>query len=303
MKPKTMIKKAMVCCTSLLGPHLPVIAQQHWICKHVTPLMLDEQILPNTLVERPLKGMGAKILCNPHLYTHRMPYWCGRLYETELENYLRQNLNPGDTVIDVGCNAGHISVLAAHLVDPGGRVIAFEPNHALAERVMNFVEEKNLSQIKIYKFALGGEEATGTLHLNRDDPGSSTLRSLGEDSGGAPGGFDTERSCEIRTGDEVLGTENLPGRVFLKVDVEGYETQVLEGMPRTLRSQVSHAVIEVTPRWLGGRKGVSGLFGLMADAGLSPHVLQPSGRIGPPLKAESIDEQVNVLFLRRPLEP
>src|SRR5687768_1033712 len=50
-------------------------------------------------------------------------------YEEHLTAALVAALRPGDTFLDLGANMGYFTMLAASLVGPGGRVLAFEPRH------------------------------------------------------------------------------------------------------------------------------------------------------------------------------
>ena len=60
----------------------------------------------------------------------------GQLYEADLSYFLMNILGKGDTFLDVGAHIGFFSVIAAKLVGPKGRVVAFEP------------EEDNLQSLK-----------------------------------------------------------------------------------------------------------------------------------------------------------
>ena len=73
-------------------------------------------------------------------------------------------------------------------------------------------------------------------------------------------------------------------------------SEALLGLRATL-TRVAHAVVEVSPEWLG-KDGVEKLFWLMRQAGLFPFVLLESGKPAGPLQARDISTQVNVLFLR-----
>src|SRR5688572_31553432 len=53
-------------------------------------------------------------------------YWLGH-YELRIQEALRAYLKPGQTIFDVGANAGFFTLVAARLVGPGGKVVAFDP--------------------------------------------------------------------------------------------------------------------------------------------------------------------------------
>ena len=124
--------------------------------------------------------------------------------------------------------------------------------------------------------------------------GGATFRDLS----GANAGFSREIDCEIQIGDLALAAYELRGRVFLKIDVEGYEINVLRGLSKTL-TKVDHAILEVSPQWLG-REGVQELIDIMHGAGLEACSLERSGTIGRQLRPNDITAQLNVLFVRKP---
>jgi FkbM family methyltransferase len=261
----------------------------------VLPRFLDKSLIPQGLVERKLADVAAPVLCDPYILMHRAVYWCGHLYESAVEQLLRNSLRPGDTLLDVGANVGHIAVLGACLVGIQGRVLGFEADPRLAALLSSHVEKHALSQVTIFGCGLGDARGSFKLRVNPRHLGGNTLRELGDEE--KEQRFTEERDCKLEVGDEVLANVELPGNVFLKLDVEGSEIRVLRGMPRILE-RVSRAVVEVTPEWLGGVAGVEEMFELMARAGLASRRLENDGAIGPPLRASEIDEQTNVVFTR-----
>ncbi len=75
---------------------------RNWICGRVAPFLLDEQIVPKNLVQRKMRGLKVTLPCNTYLFQHRSAYWFGELHATGIDKYLRRELKPGDTVVDVG---------------------------------------------------------------------------------------------------------------------------------------------------------------------------------------------------------
>jgi len=296
------MKKAMrrlgIGLLATVAPRLPGPSMRRRVCERIAPYLMDEAVLPRGLSLRPLRGYPVSVLCDPYIYTHRIPYWCGHLYEEELENYLKRELRPGDTFIDVGCNVGQVSMLAAAIVGPHGRVLSFDANPALAAMTARHAADQGLTQMTVHGFGLGHDAGHFTLRFDPHHDGGGTLRSLVDDQTVDPASFTRTVDCEVKVGDDVLLTMEMPGRVCLKVDVEGHEPSVLGGLKRVLE-RLDHAVLEVTPEWIGGVEGVAGLFSVMNDAGLEAHDMTPAGDAGRRLRPTDVRSQMNVLFRRK----
>jgi len=270
-----------------LGPRLPNASSRRWLFNHVVPALMDPAVVPMGLIECPLKRISVNVPCDPYVYVHRNGYWCGVFFEEELESYLLRELKPGDTVIDVGANVGHVALPAAALVAPTGRVLAFEPNPELAALVLDSAMRQKLPLV-MNAVALGEEAGVFALRMDPAHTGGATLRTVSDPA------FSRSVQCSVQKGDEVMPALN--GRVFLKVDVEGFERSTIRGLRKTL-DRVDHAVLEVSPEWLGG-DGVAELFELMSDAGLDAFQLCADGTVGSPMRPEAVTGQINVVFRR-----
>jgi len=274
---------------SAVGPRLPGIALRRRVCDRMVPYLMDDEVLPRGLWSRRLSGHPVRVLCDPYVYNHRAPFWCGHLFEEELERYLRREMRRGDTFIDVGCNVGQVSVLAAAIVGTSGRVHAFEANPALAAIASRHAHQQGLPQLLVHDFGLGAEAATFPLRFDPEHDGGGTLRPLHDDDQTIDAASFTSRiECRVKPGDEVLLPLPTPGRVFLKIDVEGHEPSVIRGMEQVLAERVDHAVIEVSPEWIGGSEGVLHLFSQMKRCGLDPFEITATARSAtflPPTKS------------------
>lgn len=160
----------------------------------------------------PLVGDGTD-------HTHRK--MLGGSYEPSIAGIAREVLRPGDLVVDVGAHIGWFSVLAAGLVGAEGCVLSFEPfppSWALLERNV-----ARLGQVRATNVAVGAEP--GTLRLG-PQPGSDS-GSVSAAAGDAEGGVEVA----VAPLDALLADADVGDRPIrlLKVDVEGYEPEVVVG--------------------------------------------------------------------------
>lgn len=144
-------------------------------------------------------------------------------------------LRPGMTVVDAGANVGFYTALAAERCGAGGRVIAYEPSPYASERLRAMVERNRLDRVTAVEAALGDAAGQGTLFIERDANHSpSLIRS--RDAADAS-------AVEVRTLDAEAARLGLDKIDLLKLDVEGYETQVLAGAGELLRAGRIGAVL------------------------------------------------------------
>lgn len=130
----------------------------------------------------------------------------------------------GALVFDIGANEGRMTELFAEL---GARVVAVEPTPELAQRVRARYGSTN---VVVEPKAVGAEPGVATLHLGVDN-GHSTLSSEWHSSAvDAQQRWNGAVEVAVTTIDELVARHGSPA--FVKIDVEGFEAQVLAGMTR-----------------------------------------------------------------------
>jgi FkbM family methyltransferase len=154
--------------------------------------------------------------------------WIGRL--------IARHVTPGMIVADVGANLGYFTMLMADRVGPHGRVHAFEPNAALAELIGRSAGANELGgRITIHDHALGCVEGEDMrLYLPGDHLGGAYVRPAG--AGAADGG----QPIRGRRLDHCPDADRI---AFMKVDVEGYEPEVWDGMTQMLEGSALRIVL------------------------------------------------------------
>jgi FkbM family methyltransferase len=134
-------------------------------------------------------------------------------------------------VVDVGANAGQWSNALLELVSPQ-KLVMIEPGPAaFAQLKDRFGGNAN---VELHNVAIGKEEGRTTLRVTRDSTGASLLppREEMKELIGRNWTVESEVECPLRTLDSLLA--DCPEISLLKIDVQGYENEVLGGAPRTL---------------------------------------------------------------------
>jgi FkbM family methyltransferase len=147
-------------------------------------------------------------------------------------------------VLDVGANTGQYA-LALRRAGYQGRIVSFEPvarAHALLSRKAN--RDPKWSAVKL---ALGNASRRAVINVSGDSRSSSLLEMLPAHQKIAPYfGRSHREEIEVRTLDSVLREHARPRDViFLKLDTQGYERQVLDGGRASLR-RISGLQVEMS---------------------------------------------------------
>lgn len=161
-------------------------------------------------------------------------YWVGH-FELDIQDALKRELKAGDSVYDVGANAGFFTLIAARLVGPAGRIVAFDPAPENCESIREQVELNGFAPYcTAVQKAVGGSAGKATFSFAASGSPMGHL-------GGAGAG---ERSVEVEvtTLDDAVAAYGAP--TFIKLDVEGAEGDVLAGARRLLNSGAGR------PSWL-----------------------------------------------------
>jgi FkbM family methyltransferase len=164
------------------------------------------------------------------LWLYRRP---GR--QQPLREFYRAWIEPGAVVFDVGAHVGDRSLAFAAL---GARVIAVEPQPHLASFLRRTVARD--PRITVVEAALGARNGRAKMAISRLTP---TVSSLDEtwttavarhNAGFARVRWDEHAWVEMTTLDELIARYGEPA--FCKIDVEGFEREVLAGLSRPIRT-------------------------------------------------------------------
>jgi FkbM family methyltransferase len=166
-------------------------------------------------------------------------------YEERYDARLTACIHSGDVVWDIGANIGYYTTRFAASVGAQGTVVAFEPS------AVNFSRLKSactgLAQATLQPYGLGNVSGQVRFEQGNDDLGATSRMIEADDSG---------ELVDVRIGDALISTGELPQPSVIKMDVEGFEGEVVDGLANCLRSPKLRAV------------GIEVHFGILAQRGL-----------------------------------
>jgi FkbM family methyltransferase len=170
-------------------------------------------------------------------------------YEPYMAELLPQYLHQGDTFLDIGANFGFWSLFAGRIVGPSGRVIACEP----APEVYRVLAQSS-SRYKVVTplhMGLGSRDAVVAFAAQGTSECSSFCREVTLNSQHwKPRVSVVDVPVTMRRVDSIVEELELRPTV-MKIDVEGFELEVLKGARETLENHSCPLFIEVHPYQLG----------------------------------------------------
>lgn len=184
-------------------------------------------------------GMGLRLYIDPFTHLGRSIV-IDDTYEQETVAIFNSELESGQVVLDIGANEGVFSALCGKIVGPNGLVIAIEPQSRLRDIIEINLRINDVSNIKIYQAAIGGDE-TQTMKINLyptlNSGASSLLRQHKLSK-------KTEEISFVSI-DTILKDSNLTKIDFIKIDVEGFEHLVIKQLlPYMQRGQVGKLLLD-----------------------------------------------------------
>lgn len=157
-------------------------------------------------------------------------------YEHAVRKLIRECLREGDTFVDIGCNVGYLSCVAAACVRSTGKVISVDPNPAVIELTQRNATLNDFSWIETHCAAAGATSGVAKLRVGTEH----SLSTLCEGVKGIQVASVLE--VPVMQVDELL-TETEVVRM-VKIDTEGYEAEVLSGMTELIRKRQTHFIFE-----------------------------------------------------------
>jgi FkbM family methyltransferase len=218
-------------------------------------------------LQPPIRGShGFLMRLNLQNWSDRRAYFSGRYYQPDISRVLEQLLQPGDQYVDVGANVGMTALLARSRIGPTGKGLAFEPNPAAFQRLADHFEMNDIATFELVRCAVADCKSVQTLFVPRDEMLLGTL--VPEQAVG------TRVEVATAPAESYAAALDASKPTLVKIDVEGYEVQVLRGLGSLLSWPNVIVVIEIADAKLR-RAGHSraALHEYLASFGFVPHTI------------------------------
>jgi FkbM family methyltransferase len=171
-------------------------------------------------------------------------YSSGELYAMKyIQSEFEKELQPL-VIFDVGANVGRYTQDLYQLFSEHANLYAFEPSPRTFKILKNNL--RSLKNVRLYNLGFGSEKGIFSLYIQE---AGSSVASLYELDPGSEKAHCSEESVQLSTIDEFCSQQGIARIHFLKLDVEGYEFQILKGAQSMLsRDSIDFIQFEFS-RW------------------------------------------------------
>ncbi len=161
----------------------------------------------------------------------------GSFEETEI-CFLKKFLRKGDCFFDIGANIGLFSLHASNIIGENGKIFAFEPTPVTFDRLKKNIDINKFLNINAENIGLS--DATGVVKFNVSNNGFDAWNSFATlvDAGEC-----TEIQVPTNTLDNYISISETEKIDLIKLDVEGWELNVLKGATRLLSTPNSPVLL------------------------------------------------------------
>ena len=198
--------------------------------------------------------------------------------------FLIHYLTDQDLFIDIGSNHGHYTMISSGICD--SKSISIEPVKKTFDRLKMNIELNNLRNVTLYNVGISDSE--GELYISNNM--GSMNRIIDKFS---------ENNCELIKGttlDQLLISEKNISSI--KIDVEGYEKQVLLGSKKTLKNpNLNVIIIELNKSNRQYSYNENETISILEENGFSPYKYIYPDNILVPLEKKNFDS-FNTIFIR-----
>ena len=189
------------------------------------------------------KGKSFKIKNYDYVYIEKCIFWKGIYGEWEKISLQiwAELAKQSNYIFDVGANTGVFSLLAK-CVNPSSKVYAFEPVERIYKKLNHNI---NLNKFDIQSSNQAVSNKNGTTLFYDQDIKHPLTASLRKTNSGEHNSTVITKEIAVTTLDSFIQKNKIPRIDLIKIDVETFEVEVLEGVQENLKNFKPTIIIEV----------------------------------------------------------
>lgn len=184
--------------------------------------------IESSLVTDSAQVWGGKMFLHPNDAFRLSIYGIHSKIDFEI---FKKYVKKGDSVMDIGANIGYFTLMLAKLVGPTGKVFAFEPDPRNISLLKKNIETNNYKNIVVIPKAVSNVNQKCTLFTSQTTFGQNRIYEPKKTKNQEYIPIESE---VIFLDDYFKTNEEIKNISFVKIDVEGAEKYVLEGMKNIL---------------------------------------------------------------------
>lgn len=242
-----------------------------WMTNAVIPFCLPKQLAID----------GVQVVLNPN-----DPVVSGALtfgvYEKPESHFFRAVCQPGMNVLDIGANVGYYTALAIKASQGQGRIVALEPDPENFRLLEATVAANRASNVTCINGAAADHPGEMTLFTSSENRGDNRLYESKLSNGSV--------RVKTYTIDGLMDQLGMPSLDFVKIDVQGFEGRVFDGMRETLKR--SPALTVLTEFWPFGLRSAGSdaavMLSNLEEAGFTLYHLTAAGTVEPLANKEKL---------------
>jgi len=179
-------------------------------------------------------------------------------YEEEINKLIRISLKDGENALDIGGNIGLQSIRMSQAVGKTGKVLAFEPLGYLREKFIKNIGLNKTANVTLLPFALSDEESEADFIVDKKSWNQGTFSLSNKMQG------DDKERVTIKIGDGISEIQSLASLSLIKIDVEGFEFQVIRGLLKTIERLGPRIIFEYDENyWRNNNQDLNDCYSLL----------------------------------------
>ena len=183
-----------------------------------------------------LRDITFDIMLDPNNGGVDLEIFTDKNFEARILEFIRAQLSVNDVFVDIGANIGQHSLYASYLC---GYVYAFEPIKRLYDQFCRSIFQNEILNITAYNYALGNEKKEMPIYSNEANMGGSSVL--------VKNNKNFFQNIKILRLDDIYDKIGITRANMIKIDVEGYELEVLLGAQNFIKKCQPKIIMEFSP--------------------------------------------------------